>query len=168
MTHASLRETAQLTLNVNGVKTPTAVNRLVEIRGANQSVNIFKVSVKFQLMPRTWQLLQLRCCFGELKLKGKLILKLPDKCAAGGTQRIILSFTDLTLWNSSRQANAIVTLKHNDSILDTRELVLASGNRVEDLLAYFDHANDKGTVPSGIGSNERVEEVRSSPLLELI
>ncbi len=161
----SPRETAQLTLNVNGVKDTygQVVNRLVEIRGANQSVNIFKGIGQISIDAENLATVATPgVVSAELKLKGKTYTEVAGQIAAGGTQRIILSFTGLDpLELITGQANAIVTLKHNDSILDTRELVLASGNRVEDLLAYFDQlANDKGTVPSGIGSNERVEEVR--------
>ncbi len=161
----SPRETAQLTLNVNGVKDTygQVVNRLVEIRGANQSLNIFKGAGQISVDAENLATMATPgVVSAELKLNGKTYTEIAGRIAAGDTQKIILSFNGLDpLALITSQATAVVTLKHNDSVLDTREISLTSGNRVEDLVSYFDQlANDKGTVPSGIGANDRVEEVR--------
>jgi len=161
----SPRETAQITLNVNGIRDTfgQVVNRLVEIRGQGGSLNILKGAGQITIDAENLATVATPgVVSAELKLKGRTYTEVAGQLGAGAVQRILLSYTGLDpLELITGEAVAVVSLKHNDTVLDTREIKLGSSSRVEDLVSYFDQvANGKGTLASGVSAAERTEELK--------
>jgi len=162
----SARETARITLNVNGVTDTFGqqVNQLVEIRGNTLNLNLLKGAGQVTVDATNVSTVQTPgSVSAELKLDGRTYNAIAGQLGAGATQRMVLAFGGLDpLELIKGRKEGVVTLRHNSSVLETIPVVLQSSNKTEDTISYFDQlANDKGTVPSNTAYTDRVEEVKT-------